>query len=86
LNDPFVHQQAEVWAKRVLAKKGTDKERITAMYGAAFSRPPTDGELKDCLEFLDRQAKLAGKTTDDVAVWADLAHVLFNVKEFIFLN
>jgi hypothetical protein len=56
------------------------------MYLAAFSRPPTDGELKDCLDFVERQAKLAGKTTDDVAVWTDLAHVLFNVKEFIFVN
>jgi hypothetical protein len=56
------------------------------MYAAAFSRPPTDGELKDCLEFLERQAKLAGKKNDDMAVWTDLAHVLFNVKEFIFVS
>jgi hypothetical protein len=86
LNDPFVHQQAEVWARRVLAAKGTDKERITGMYQSAFSRPPTDEEMKDCLDFLEQQGKAAGKKPNDVAVWADLAHVLFNVKEFIFLN
>jgi hypothetical protein len=86
LNDPFVHQQAEVWAKRVLADKATDKERITGMYLAAFSRPADDGELNDCVDFLQQQAKRAGKKADDVAVWADLAHVLFNVKEFIVLH
>ncbi len=86
LNDPFVHQQAEVWAKRVLAKKGSDKDCIAGMYVSAFGRPPTETELKDCLDFLGQQGKLAGKKADDVAVWSDLAHVLYNVKEFIYLN
>jgi hypothetical protein len=82
LNDPFVHQQADVWADRVLSGKGANKERIAEMYVSAFSRPPTEVELRDCLEFLEQQ----GKHADDRAAWADLAHVLFNVKEFIFLN
>jgi hypothetical protein len=86
LNDPFVHQQAEVWARRVLAGKGTDQDRIAGMYQSAFGRPPTDMEMKDCLEFLDRQGKLTGKEPEDAAVWTDLGHVLFNVKEFIFVN
>jgi hypothetical protein len=86
LNDPFVHQQAEVWAKRVLAEQGTDKERIGRMYLAAFGRPPTDGELNDCRAFLEQEGKHAARNADDVAVWADLAHVMFNVKEFIFVN
>ena len=86
MNDPFVHQQAEIWAKRILAQGGSDKERITRMYLAAFSRPPTDVELTACLDFLGQQAKAGGKQPSDLAVWADLAHTLFNVKEFIYLN
>ncbi len=86
MNDPFVHQQAEGWAKRVLAQGGQDKERITRMYLAAFSRPPTDVELSACQDFVGRQAEDGGKKPDDPAVWADLAHTLFNVKEFIYLN
>jgi hypothetical protein len=85
LNDPFVHQPAEVWANHVLAGKGTERERIAEMYAKAFSRPPTEVELRDCLDFLDHQAKQEGRNARDRA-WADLAHVLFNVKEFIFLN
>ncbi len=84
LNDPFVHQQAQVWARRVLAESGSMRERIIRMYESAFSRPPTEMELAACVEFLERQP--AAQARDDPAAWADLAHVLFNVKEFIFVN
>jgi len=86
LNDPFVHQQAEVWAKRVLARPGTAAERVEGMYVSAFGRPPTDGERGACLAFLEGQAKRYGGRADEVRVWSDLAHTLFNVKEFIFVN
>ncbi|MBI1913356.1 MAG: DUF1553 domain-containing protein, partial [Planctomycetes bacterium] len=85
MNDPFVHQQAEQWAKRVLAQDGTARERITGMYLSAFARPPLDAEVRSCLRFLVRQAGVSG-SLDDPTVWTDLAHVLFNVKEFIFLE
>ncbi len=84
LNDPFVHQQASLWAKRVLAEPGPTRERIIRMYESAFTRPPTESELAACVAFLARQP--ATQARDDPAVWADLAHVLFNVKEFIFVN
>jgi hypothetical protein len=77
MNDPFVHQQAEVWAKRVLASPGTTDERVRGMYLCAFGRPPTDAEVSACRAFVD------GK---DAKAWADLAHTLFNVKEFIFVQ
>jgi hypothetical protein len=85
MNDPMVHQQAHAWAKRVLARPGTARERITGMYLSAFSRPPTAAELEACAEFLREQAGLHAGRQDDPAVWADLAHTLFNVKEFIFV-
>jgi hypothetical protein len=86
LNDPFVHQQAEVWARRVLSRPGSAKERVEGMYVSAFGRPPTGDERTACLAFLDGQAKRYGVKTEDARVWADLAHTLFNVKEFIFVD
>jgi hypothetical protein len=86
MNDPLVHQQAHLWAKRVLASPGSARERIAGMYRSAFSRPPTVAELEACLEFLREQAGLHAGRQDDPAVWADLAHALFNVKEFIFVH
>jgi hypothetical protein len=86
LNDEFVHQQAGVWARRVLAQPESPRGRVTRMYRQAFARPPTDSELAACLDFLVRQAALSGHKPDDPAAWADLAHVLFNAKEFIFVH
>jgi hypothetical protein len=86
LNNPFVIQQAQLWSKQVLREPNrTPVERITMMYVVAFGRPPTDGELKDAQDFLAEQGKEYGKA-DDPRAWADLCHVLFNVKEFIFVN
>ncbi len=82
MNDPFVHQQAKVWARRVLDEPGSAEERINRMYLGAFGRSPTETELGRCLAFL-RQGR---GNENDPAAWADLAHVLFNVKEFVFVN
>ena len=43
LNDPFVHQQAGVWAKRVLSQSESADERLRAMYSRRFPgrRPRT---------------------------------------------
>jgi hypothetical protein len=86
LNNPFVVQQAQLWARHVLAEPGrTTRERITGMYVTAFGRPPTAAEMQDALGFLEEQAREYGRS-DDPQAWTDLGHVLFNVKEFIFVN
>jgi hypothetical protein len=80
MNDPFVHQQAEMWAKRVLSQPGTASERVERLYVNAFGRLPGGKEKAAALAFVGE-----GKG-DDVRAWTDLCHVLFNAKEFIFLN
>jgi hypothetical protein len=91
LNDPMVVQQSHVWARRILADKTlSSRDRIGRMYLSAFARPPSDEELADDLAFLDAQGESLGiKPADRPAneqSWSDLCHVLFNVKEFIFVN
>jgi hypothetical protein len=86
LNDPFVQQQAGVWARQVLAHPGTGRERIEGMYVRAFGRPPAAAECASCEAFVREQAKLRGTAVNDPAPWSDLAHTLFNVKEFIFVR
>ena len=85
MNDPFVVEQTRVWAKR-LASVSEPTERVRQMYLAAFSRPPLEAELKDALAFVTAQSQALGTAPTDERVWADLGHVLFNVKEFIYLN
>jgi hypothetical protein len=91
LNDPFVVQQAGLWARRLLDEGPADPaERIRRMYVAAYAREPAEQELAQALDFLRRQATAYGLSTagpvDDLRSWTDLAHVLMNVKEFILVN
>ena len=85
LNNPFVLQQAAVWAWRVLGDGDLSaKQRIDKMYQMAFGRPPSAQELEDSLAFVEEQGRHYG-SVDDVRVWTDMGHVMFNVKEFIFV-
>jgi hypothetical protein len=83
MNDPFVHQQAGEWARKIVARPGTTATRITEMYVSAFGRPPGAEERAACEAFLQRQGQ---GNVDDPRVWAELEHTLFNVKDFIFVE
>jgi hypothetical protein len=86
MNNPFVVQQAERWARRVLAEPAANgDERLTRLYLLAFGRPPSEDEVRDARGFLEEQGRQYDGPAD-VRVWADLCHVLLNVKEFIFVN
>jgi hypothetical protein len=82
LNNPFVVQQAELWARRVVAAPGTPDERVGRMYAAAFGRAPTAAERATATAFVADAARDGGEPR----AWADLAHALFNAKEFIFID
>ena len=73
LNDPFVVRMAELWAKRTAAE-ASPEERIDRMFVAAYARPASEDEIETCLAFV-----AAGD-------WVDLAHALFNAKEFVYLR
>jgi hypothetical protein len=92
MNDPLVVSQARLWAECVTAETGRDaRSRLDDLFETAFSRPPTDQEARACLAFLDRQtqarqAKPGYDQDGQVLAWADLCHVLVNMKEFIFID
>ncbi len=86
MNNPLFQQQAEVWAKKTLAVPDqTPQQRINTLYQEAFGRPVSAGETADAIAFLGEQDKGYG-TAGDARSWADLCHVLVNVKEFIFME
>jgi hypothetical protein len=90
MNDPFVTEQAAVWAKKVLRDQTLSPEaRIDTMYREAFARGPTVAERAAAVEFLATQAadygvSFAGQPRHE-SIWADLAHALITTKEFIFV-
>ena len=88
MNDPFVVQEAARWAERVLAEAGL---RHRAADRCALSRrlcPPADGRRNRQRDRLSAAAERCATAAapSDPRVWADLCHVLINVKEFIFVE
>jgi hypothetical protein len=51
------------------------------MYETAFARPATGDEIAALSAFADSQ-----KARPEQAVWTDIAHVLFNSAEFIYVQ
>jgi hypothetical protein len=90
MNDPFVVEQARNWARRVLKQQASSAERVRAMYLSAFAREPGEAEMEAALTFLNQQSDELKLRPDDgqnnEQLWADLAHVLINVKEFVFIH
>ncbi|MBI2686766.1 MAG: PSD1 domain-containing protein [Acidobacteria bacterium] len=83
LNDPFVLEQAKVWAEKLVERKDdTFDARLTAMFNAALGRPPNDAELTRYRAFA---SGFGPASLDDARLWQKLAHTLFNSKEFLYL-
>ena len=87
MNTGFVARQTQAWADRVMASRTGQRERIAMMFLAAFARQASETEIADASGFLERQTVLYEKQdgAGEPRVWADLAHVLMNSTEFIFV-
>jgi hypothetical protein len=96
LNDPFVAQQAEIWARRLIDSPHTSREeRLGDMFQLAFGREPNARELARWRKAVDDIAGLyqdvpEKRPTADVMsslpVWKDVAHAMFNAKEFLYVR
>jgi len=85
MNDPFVIDQGKKWADRLLAEgQLTDEARIALMYESATAHLPDPAITAALAAFLKEQSTTYGTT--DARAWSDLAHVLFNQKEFLYLR
>ena len=90
LNDPFVWQQAQVWGDRLAARHDDSlSARLDAMFAAALGRPPRDDERARFAELAARLAELhqvpPANLLSSREVWQDLAHAMFNTREFIYV-
>ena len=86
MNDPLVIEQAEKWATRILDAPGDQSEKLNSAFECAMGRLPDAQEQENLINFINTQAESYGANPDDLRVWKDLCHVLFNLKEFIYLK
>ena len=91
LNSPFVIGQAEVWAKTLVSDGVEDAgARVTSMFRKALGRRPSAPELDRTLTYFakvaDTRSVPPGERMDDEALWRDVAHAVFNLKEFLYVR
>ena len=90
MNDPFVLEQAKLFAERLLVSTNNFDQAIHQLYLQALSRPPRSAEIAAAKEFV--AAQIAAYQDDSQVsllhpqAWADLCHTIFNTKEFIYLQ
>ncbi len=74
LNDEFVLQQAKFFAQRVMSEAGGAIEQLERAYQIALGRRPSQEEKRLGLEFLKTHSL------------NDLAHVMLNLNEFVYMR
>ncbi|MFK5922227.1 MAG: PSD1 and planctomycete cytochrome C domain-containing protein [Verrucomicrobiota bacterium] len=84
LNGQLANQMAEHWAKQLISDKHTrPADRINSMFVKAFARQASPEESQRWLRALEDFSQNKD-TMNDQKAWTEIAHALFNTKEFIY--
>lgn len=90
MNSPFVVEQSQQMAKRILAKQQLDdSDRINLAYQLALCRPASADEISRSLEFIEQATAAAngGESEDESeSAWAGFCQVLFASGEFRYVE
>ncbi len=97
LNDPFAVGQAEFWAQQLVATPHESPEqRLAVMFQRAFGRDPDEQErarwmsaihdISGLYQDVPEKRPPPGGLMDSLAVWKDMAHAMFNAKEFLYVR
>ena len=91
LNDPFVLQQADVWAASLVgtARRLDLPPGSSICSGSLSAVRPTDEERSGSSGRSASSPRCISVPAEGVlksqAVWKDMAHAMFNLKEFIYI-
>jgi hypothetical protein len=90
LNDPFVVAMSKHWSEQLLIDgSSSPAQRIQGMLESALTRTPEPEEIASLLQLTRRSAELRGaegKLLESQVAWQDAAHVIFNMKEFLYVR
>jgi hypothetical protein len=79
MNNEFVHEQARHFAASAL--RSTPKATIVNLYQRAFGREPLETEQAALLAYREKHQDRPG-----LEVYTEIAHVLFNAPEFLYVR
>jgi hypothetical protein len=89
LNDGFIADQSEKFARRIERAAAQSDERIDLAFRLALARRPNAAERATCRQLLSEQTEIyrrAGSSADaaDHQALVQLCHVVFNSSEFLY--
>jgi mono/diheme cytochrome c family protein len=83
VNDAFVHEQAEHFAKKIIQAATADAQRIEHAFRTSLARSPTIEEKQLLMQHLQ---SLRGFGHAELASWSSLARSVFRLNEFMYLD
>jgi hypothetical protein len=92
MNDPWMHEQSERFAQRIVREAADDVQRLERAFGLLYARPPRDAEREIALAHLAQaraKVRAAGITLDADETrlcWCSLARVLLASNEFLYVD
>ena len=82
VNDDFLHEQADLFAKKLVKEHGNDTRRLDQAFRTTLARSPSSDERELMLQHLQT---VRGKTNESAA-WASVTRSLFRLNEFLYLD
>ena len=91
MNHPFVREQAEFFARRLLAQAPDQDRRIALAHQLAWGRAATELEVRNGRTYVGRyqeELKRSGEAAErlDLGAWTSYARVLLTASEFMFVD
>jgi hypothetical protein len=91
MNDPFVHEQSAGLAKRLLAERKDNVERVRMAHELTTGREPSGEDVGRVLEFLEHYRQklgVLGKSEEEqqAGAWAAYARVLLTSNAFLYVD
>jgi hypothetical protein len=82
MNNPFVIRQAEAVGSKLVAKLGSDSQRVREAYRIVYGRTPTAKEQETAEEFVRKYGAKHGRRD----TWTAFSQALFGSAEFLMRN
>jgi hypothetical protein len=91
MNAPFVHEQADAFARRLLVASGDGATRVRLAFEATQGRAAEEAEVRDALAFVEayeRKLSASGASAEQrtSAAWAALGRVLLTSNGFLYVD
>jgi hypothetical protein len=91
MNNPFVREQSEGFARRLLAGTKDMRQRVDLASQLAWSRPAGPAEREKAVRYVEtyqRELSKVGVTGErqELEAWASYARVLLSANEFVYID